>query len=265
MVKVDLLADLGALGLTEYESKVYLALLKENPTNGYQLSKKTGVPRSMVYEALGRLHSRGAILKSGDDRATWYRPVPPEDLLERYDREHQQLIQNLRERLLSIYDARQEESLWTVSGQDSVFSYASQLINGAQSEVYLVLNDIALEQLREVIMAACARGLQVGALLTGSGELDCEQVSYHPPVESELQGLDEMLVVVVDSQECLIANLNLDMSATITRSRNLVLITRQFVWMELFAQRIYEHLNPAMLDQLPETDRRILQTFSIRG
>lgn len=265
MVKMDILADLGALGLTEYEGKVYLALLKENPANGYQLSKKTGVPRSMVYEALGRLHARGVVLKSGDERATWYRPVPPEDLLERYDREHQQLIQNLRERLLSIYDAGQEDSLWTVSGRDPVFSYASQLISVAQSEVYMVLNDIALEQLREAVMAACARGLQVGALLTGSGELDCEQVSYHPPVESELQGLEEMLVVVVDSQECVIADLNLDMTATITRNRNLVLITRQFVWMELFAQRIYKRLNPAMLDRLQEADRRILQNFSNRG
>lgn len=262
---MDLLADLGALGLTEYEGKVYLALLKESPANGYQLSKRTGVPRSMVYEALGRLHSRGAVLKSGDGRVTLYRPVPPQNLLERYDREHQQLIQDLRGRLLSIYDTRQEDFLWTVSGRDSVFSYASQLIDGAQREIYLVLNDIALEQLRDRILAACTRGLEVGALLTGSSELKCEQVSYHPPAESALQGLEEMLVVVIDSKECLIADLNMDMAATITRNRNLVLISRQFVWMELFAQRLYEHLNPSILEQLQDGDRRILESFSFKG
>jgi Cd2+/Zn2+-exporting ATPase len=113
-------------------------------------------------------------------------------------------------------------------------------------------------------MTACRRGIQVGALLTGNGELKCDQVSYHPPAESELQGLENMLVVVVDGKECLIANLNLDMVATITTNQNLVLISRQFVWMELFAQRIYERLSPAMLDLLDESDRQILQSFSTR-
>jgi Cd2+/Zn2+-exporting ATPase len=262
---MELLADLVALGLTEYEGKVYLALLKESPANGYQLSKKTGVPRSMVYEALGRLHARGVVLKSGNERATLYRPLPPEHLLDRYDRQHQDLIHNLRQSLVSIYDAQQEDSLWTVSGQTAVFSYAAQMIAEASTEVYLVLDDVALEQLRHEIEAAGERGIQVGALLTGNGELDCEQVSYHPPAESELQGLEDMLVVVVDGQECLIADLVQDMVATITRNKHLVLITRQFVWMELFAQRIYERLTPAMLDLLEQADRRILKSFSTRG
>jgi Cd2+/Zn2+-exporting ATPase len=262
---MDTLADLIALGFKEYEAKIYLQLLKESPANGYQLSKKTGVPRSMVYEALGRLHSRGAILKSGDERSTLYRPLPPEHLLERYKRQHLQLIGSLQDSLLSIYDSQQEDSLWTVSGSSAVFSYASQMIEKGQMEVYLVLDDHALEHLRGEIEAACIRGLQVGVLLTGSGELNCGQISYHPPVESELQELGDMLVVVVDNHECLIANLNLDVKATITRDKNLILISRQFVWMELFAQRIYKHLSPEFLNLLEKADRDILQSFSIKG
>jgi Cd2+/Zn2+-exporting ATPase len=57
---MELLDDLNALGFTEYEAKVYLALLKDHPATGYQLSKQAGIPRSMVYEALGRLDVRGA-------------------------------------------------------------------------------------------------------------------------------------------------------------------------------------------------------------
>ena len=259
---MDLLTDLGDLGFTEYEAKIYLALLRENPANGYQLSKKTGVPRSMVYEALGRLHARGAVLKSGDERSTVYRPLPPEELLDRYDRQHQQLISGLRDNLLGLYDSKDEESLWTVSGREAAFGYASQMIANSKNEVYLVLDDNALEQLRGEIVSSGERGVQIGVLLTGIGELDCGQVSYHPPEESELQGLDNMVVVVVDGEECLIADMNHEMTATITSSRNLVLITRQFVWMELFAQRINERINPDLLDQLEENDRKILLSFS---
>lgn len=261
---MGILSDLSDLGFTEYEGKIYLALLKESPANGYQLSKRTGVPRSMVYEALGRLHARGAVLMSSDKKTTSYRPLPPEQLLERYERQQQELINKLRDNLQNIYDAKTEDLLWTIRGQESSFSYAGQMIAHGNQEIFLVLNDIALEQLREEIEGACGRGVLVGALLTGSGELECDQVSYHPPAESELQGLEDMLVVVVDSRECLIANLNLDIKATITTNRNLVLISRQFVWMELFAQRINEHINPATLNMLDETDRHILQSFKTR-
>ncbi|MCZ7670869.1 MAG: helix-turn-helix domain-containing protein [Chloroflexi bacterium] len=56
---IDLRTALNKIGFTEYEAKVYLALLREHPATGYQLSKESGVPRSMVYEALKRLHNRG--------------------------------------------------------------------------------------------------------------------------------------------------------------------------------------------------------------
>ena len=48
-----------------------------------------------------------------------------------------------------------------------------------------------------------------------------------------------------------------DVAATITTNHNLVLIARQFVWMEMFAQRVYARLGPDLLDRLDEEDRRI--------
>jgi hypothetical protein len=71
-----------------------------------------------------------------------------------------------------------------------------------------------------------------------------------------------MLVVVADDNECLIANTDLDVSATVTTNPNLVLITRQFIWMELFAQRIYNRFGPDLLDRLDPDDRRIFESFS---
>lgn len=103
---METISELVDLGFTEYEAKVYLALLKENPSNGYQLSKRTGVPRSMVYEALGRLHARGAVLKTGSVKATLYQPVPPQNLLDRFDEEYHRKIVSLRKNLNSLTKLR---------------------------------------------------------------------------------------------------------------------------------------------------------------
>jgi Cd2+/Zn2+-exporting ATPase len=82
-------------------------------------------------------------------------------------------------------------------------------------------------------------------------------VARHPPLESQLQGLTGMLVVVVDRDEALIASTDADMFATITSNRNLVLIARQFVWMELFTQRISARLGADLLARLDPEDRKI--------
>jgi Cd2+/Zn2+-exporting ATPase len=199
---MDILDDLTAIGLTEYEARVYLALLRESPTNGYQLSKKTGVPRSMVYEALGRLHARGAVLKSGDAKATLYQPVPPNLLLDRYQQEQQNLIDNLRGHLQTWYSGRSEDLLWSIVGKGPVFSYANQMISETREEIFLVLNDQALEQVRSTLEVVCGKSIFVGVLLTGNAELQCAHLAYHPPLESELQGLGNLLLITSDGGQC---------------------------------------------------------------
>jgi len=262
MTSLDLLAELIELGFTEYESKVYMALLRENPATGYHLSKQAGVPRSMVYEALGRLHARGAVLKTNDRRATLYRPLPPEVLLERYEQEHHQLMQNLRDHLTALYDAHSEGHLWAIDGREAVLSYTVQMISKAENEITLVLADAQLPAVRASLLRAEEKGLEVNALLTGEGQLNCGQTARHPPLESQLQEITNMLLVVVDGKECLVANDQVDMKATITTNPYFVLIARQFVWMELFTQRIYRRIGEDLLACLDPQDRRILEGFS---
>jgi Cd2+/Zn2+-exporting ATPase len=138
---MDLLDHLTTIGFTEYEAKVYLALLRDNPTTGYQIGKAAGVPRSMVYEALGRLHVRGAVLKSDEAKGALYRPVPPDVLIDRYEQEQRRITTRLREGLRALYAASDEEHFWSMAGHAPVLSYAAEMIEGAQREIMLVIDD----------------------------------------------------------------------------------------------------------------------------
>lgn len=258
---MDTLLALREMGFTEYEAKVYLALIDESPATGYQVSKVSGVPRSMVYETLRRLHARGAVLENVEGRATLYRPLPPDVLLDRSVANHQRLVEDLRTELETRYAAPKVERPWSITGRDAVRSYAAQLIRGAGEEVFLVLNDDDLAALSEEIGTVAQAGVEVSTLLTGHGELEHGMVLRHPPLESELQGLLDTLLVVVDNEETLIASSNQEMTATVTRNPNLVLIARQFVWMELFTQRVYARLGQDLLDRLDPTDRQIFASL----
>ncbi len=255
--------NLTHIGFTEYEAKVYLALLRESPATGYQISKASGVPRSMVYDALSRLHARGAVLESVEDRATLYRPIAPELLLERHEDNHRQLLSDLREGLNTLYTATDDERIWTITGQRLTLTYAAQMIREAQSEVFLVLMDEDIDTLSPEIRSACERGIPVSTLLLGERDLKYGNVAHHPPLESKLQGISDTLLVVSDNKETLIASKRREMMATITRNANLVLIARQFVWMELFTQRVYAQLGNDLLSKLEPQERQIFESLNM--
>jgi sugar-specific transcriptional regulator TrmB len=260
---MDLVSEMKQIGFTEYEAKVYLALLNQHPATGYQLSKDSGVPRSMVYENLRRLHARGAVMETVEERATLYRPLPPAILIDSHETEHVRLIRSLRSGLQEIYTSVDDDRVWSISGRSAILAYGGTMIQEANSSVFLVLPDEDLEELSPTILRACERGIEVSTLLTGEGELDCGRVARHPPLESELQELLGTLLVAIDNAEVLIASpgTRRETSATVTRNSDLVLIARQFVWMELFTQRIYARLDSDLLDRLEPEDRAIFDSL----
>jgi Cd2+/Zn2+-exporting ATPase len=262
---MDLQKQLMKIGFTEYEAKVYLAMLSVYPATGYQLSKESGVPRSMVYEALKRLHAKGAALETVEGRATLYRPLPPEALLAKHAEDVNRLIGDLRTELTALYENEIDNRVWTIQGETAVATYAAKLINEAQEELYLVFTDDILASLNSEILAARDRGVDLNVLLTGESRLNLGRVAYHPPLESKLQNLTQTIVVVADSGEVLIGSTESHDKklATVTRNADLVMIARQFVWMEMFTQRIYSRLGSDLLARLDPEDRRIFASLNV--
>ena len=162
----------------------------------------------MVYEALGRLSARGAALETLEGRATLYRPLPPDVLLNRYEEEQRSMVNDLRSGLDKLYTATDEDKVWSITGRQATLSYAAQMLREAQGEIFLVMNDDDLNNLYMELSAASERGVAINALLTGDADFSIGRVAHHPPLESEIQELTDTLVVVIDNQQALIASTN---------------------------------------------------------
>jgi Cd2+/Zn2+-exporting ATPase len=165
------------------------------------------------------------------------------------------------------YEHRDEDRVWSIRGRDTILSYGRNLIRQAQREAYLVLDDSDVDAFRGDICEASDRGVDVSAVLTGAAVLGCGQVVRHPPLESQLHELSGTLLLVVDGREVLVAATHgdQDTTATVTRNRNLVLIARQFVWMEVFAQRIFARLGSDLLSRLDPADRQVFEGAEEQG
>src|SRR3712207_3431467 len=68
------------LGLTGYEIRVYLSLLDRGSMTAADISKKSGVPYSKIYEVLNSLEEKGW-LESGSSRPQKFFPKSPSTAL----------------------------------------------------------------------------------------------------------------------------------------------------------------------------------------
>src|SRR3989304_473081 len=73
--------SLEKIGLTSYEIRTYSSLLKAGELTASELSQKSGVPYSKIYEVLGSLEEKGWI-GSDDSRPTKYFAKSPATGLE---------------------------------------------------------------------------------------------------------------------------------------------------------------------------------------
>ena len=74
---------LRALGMSLYEAKIYVGLLRHGPQNGNEVSKSAGIPSSKVYSTLERLSSKGIAHKVLAGSTTQYVCISPLELMHR--------------------------------------------------------------------------------------------------------------------------------------------------------------------------------------
>mgnify|MGYP000935008229 FL=1 len=131
----ELVNALQDMGLSMNEAKAYQALLRRGPANGYEISKRSGITRSVIYGVLDRLVDKGYALAVDSDPVV-YAPLPPSQLVKRYRETYESNIERLEcglKRIASGLDA--ENYILGVAGYDDTIRKARELIRGAEREV----------------------------------------------------------------------------------------------------------------------------------
>jgi len=259
-VSSDPIEKLVKIGFSEYEAKAYVALLRESPVTGYQLSKTSGVPRSMIYEVLGKLTARGAAMRLRKGGATQYAPVPAGEFLDQLHREHKELVTGLKDDLSALASPVDLEYVWNIEGRENIVAKAREMIEQAKSRVYLALVLATCQELQSVLEEAIERGVRV--VLYSTSEVDltgCRVVVAHVSEETLGQARGLGLLLVVDGEEVLIGEWLADTEARAswTSSPLLVFIAEHHLRTDLYLPQILALLGDRALDLIQEEDREL--------
>ena len=158
----ELAAELRKLGLTSYEAKCYVFLVKMGPSDPRKVASKASVPYPSAYEALRRLQGLGWV-ELVTRRPAVYRARDPGTILNE-EQSRLQVTFHALEEMYKATPADQAELVYTLRGKDRVLSKLVEMIKGARSSMMLVTPAETIEAsstLLEEIRKAASRGVEI--------------------------------------------------------------------------------------------------------
>jgi len=199
-----IVAALRQLGFTASDARIYLALLKRHPATGYELAASSGVPRSAIYNVLGRLERRG-LVQAVQRKPARYRPLEPERLLSQLEARFHEGLEELRTGLAGLARPAADSRTWTVTGYAALLDQARTLLAGCRETVHASLWCREAEALAEPLRRAAAAGRELLLFsFTRLPELPGRTLSYDLPEVDLERHWPHRIVLLVDRRRALI-------------------------------------------------------------
>ncbi|MBP2664139.1 MAG: transcriptional regulator, TrmB family [Firmicutes bacterium] len=250
----QLLIEIQKIGFSQYESKAYIALLQHSPVTGYELSKRSGVPRSMIYEVINKLNDRGAIYIIPSDPIK-YSPVPAQKFLARIRKNIDDTLNFLDTSLKDLEQVREVDVVSHINGYQLVMDEMLSIIDGATSELWLSVWNPQASVLVRNVQEAENRDVKVVSMVFGDKSCRLGATFHHDymtadVVKERIGG--KLTTLARDKEEAIIANfVNGEASwAVKTQDPALVLIATEFIRHDIMIEAITRHFGPAKLDEL---------------
>ncbi|MGN8647339.1 TrmB family transcriptional regulator [Gracilibacillus sp. HCP3S3_G5_1] len=226
--------ELQRFGFSKYESQAYVGLLKNSPVTGYEVSKRTGVPRSMIYEVLGKLMEKGAVFSTPSEPVK-YTPLPAKDLIERLRKEFKISFDYLEENLTLLDSEKEVDVIWRIHGNGRILTEMMEMIHTAQEELWISAWEPQVSLLKETVDKRIKDGVHVFSVLFGETEVDLGVTLHHDYMaidiaEERMSG--HLTILAIDNNEVMIANFSPNGSAAWaikTRDPALVLVAMEYM------------------------------------
>jgi sugar-specific transcriptional regulator TrmB len=206
-----LVHDMGLLGFSPYEVRVYHALLQRSPMNGHEISKQAGVPASKVYETLERLRGKGAVMVYESDPVR-YAPLPYRDLLSRFNDRMSEALGRVAQTLATVAIDTDAQLTWSVVGAQNTVEAVRGVVRNAERTIEAALDPAEATLLAADLRAAAARGVTVQLVTTGATDVELTGVSVTrrdpPPVSPDAGSGQRLCLAVGDGAATVVAALD---------------------------------------------------------
>ncbi|OGS51624.1 MAG: hypothetical protein A3K75_05280 [Euryarchaeota archaeon RBG_13_61_15] len=135
----EAVSGLSRLGLNEYESRAYAALVGLGEGTARQIHEASGVPRPRVYDIIESLASKGFV-EVGRGTPLCYRAVEPLTVISKLRKDFEDASKDVMGNLdrLRVEAVRKVSPVWYIRGEWSIRSRLSELVDRASEELQVL-------------------------------------------------------------------------------------------------------------------------------
>lgn len=233
-----------SLGLTEYEVKAYLTMLEEYPINGYTLSKKSGIPRSRIYEVLEGLKRKQVVFESKMEKSNAYAPLEPGLLMEKLRQNFDEVIEEVDAYTKSLYQKDKVDlEPRTLFGREDILKMINVILDEATERVAISIWDEELVVIKEKLEELLYRGVQLKGIYFGKDNPFESLVSHRRIDRYVAEKSERYIIVIVDNRHVIYGIISRGKEAKVTWSTDpgIVEISDDFIAHDVMLNT-YNHL-----------------------
>lgn len=221
----DPIEGLQQLGFSQYEAQAYVALLQSDPLSGYELAKRSGIPRPNVYNVLQKLEERGAAIRLDTPAGTRYAPVPPEELILRLGNRLKSSLDEAHDALRAVVAHTEYDHILNARGYPVLLDHARAMIAAAEKQLLLATWPEEAMALSTDLSHALERGVNVTTLCMAGCPQKCQACQgkvYRHQVASPYAA--RWLILIPDSAEVLAGEISPGGDSLAVRTRQKLLV-----------------------------------------
>lgn len=219
-ISSGLVESLKTLGLTEYEAKVYSALVLFDRAEVKQIYEYLDAPKPSVYQSLRSLTEKG-LVQVVSAKPAIYRATPTKiaikHMIEVHEKAEKTALQELDKLEKSRVESDYPDVLWTLYGDENVEHKLEELLGKARKSVKVILpheflkyleilrdKDIEVDMLVFEDVSASHYGLK-NARIHNAYSLDLKDLGpvlkYLRQLNFPAEGIDQFIMVYIDDEE----------------------------------------------------------------
>ena len=157
------IAILKGIGLTMYEAQAYVTLTSLIQSTAVEVSEKSNIPRSKIYDVLKKLHEKDFI-EIEDGRPLTYIVKSPVEVLNREKEKIDTQLDDTITRLTNVYENGMNQvqaPIWRIYGVEKIINQETEIIKRAKHSV----------------------NMRIGFLFEGEGEALVNALKYRKDLE----------------------------------------------------------------------------------
>ncbi|WP_222915312.1 helix-turn-helix domain-containing protein [Natrinema sp. SYSU A 869] len=155
---------LEELGLTEYEARCFVALVRISKGTAKEISQVADIPRSRVYDTIERLDRKGLVsVQQTEPRQ--YKAVPVDTACRRIREDYDSRINAAENALgqLEEPESMDDEGMWAITQKEHVTERVALFLEEAEDTVHYLVPaiEVAEQRILDGLQSAADRGVRV--------------------------------------------------------------------------------------------------------